>query len=381
MQKVLAKQNKNKSYKKEKVEIAKADTGFSNRLALHEQTIKALFFEIYGKAEDIDFQFNKLIETITNAYLQRSNILKEKDKIKQAEWFLSNDIVGMSLYVDRFCGDLKTLPIKLSYLKELGVNFLHLMPLMESPANESDGGYAVSNFRKIDNRFGTNEDFENAITSMQNDKMYLMLDIVLNHTSHKHEWAIKAKQGDKYYQDFYYTYEDRNLPNEFEKTMPEVFPESSPGSFTYIPEMQKWVMSVFHNYQWDLNFTNANVFNAMLDTIFYYANIGVDILRIDAPAFIWKQMGTTCQNLPQAHTLLQLIKHCVQVATPGMALLGEAIVAPKQILKYFGTDKYYGKQCDVAYGATNMALQWDTLATGDTKIYLASQHCKSLLIR
>jgi amylosucrase len=366
----------NKQLQKFTLDILVKDNAFYTRFIANGEAINTLFYEIYGNANDVEFQFNRLIETITNAYLQRSSSLKKKDekKAKKDIWFLSNDIVGMSLYVDRFCGNLKNLPSKLYYLKELGVNFLHLMPLMESPVNESDGGYAVSNFRKIDSRFGTNEDFANAQQAMQKEEMYLMIDIVLNHTSHKHEWAEKAKAGDKYYQDFYYTFTDQNLVDRYNSAMPEIFPENSAGSFTYNEEMKKWVMTVFHDYQWDLNFSNANVFTAMLDTIFYYANLGVDILRIDAPAFIWKQLGTTCQNLPQAHTLLRLIKQCVQVATPGMALLGEAIVAPKEILKYFGTNEYTSKECDVAYAATNMALQWDALATGDTKIMLASQH-------
>jgi amylosucrase len=156
--------------------------------------------------------------------------------------------------------------------------------------------------------------------------------------------------------------------------MPEIFPESSPGSFTYVPELNKWVMTVFHHYQWDLNFSNPNVLVAMMDTILFYANLGVDILRIDAPAFIWKELGTGCQNLPKAHTLLRLIKQCTQVASPGMALLGEAIVAPNEIIKYFGTDNYTANECDVAYNATQMALQWDALATGDTRIMLTAQH-------
>jgi amylosucrase len=372
----LVHQHINKQLQKYIVDILVKDNAFYTRFIANAEAINTLFYEIYGNANDVEFQFNRLIETITNAYLQRSASLKKKDekKAKQDIWFLSNDIVGMSLYVDRFCGNLKNLPSKLSYLKELGVNFLHLMPLMESPIDESDGGYAVSNFRKIDNRFGTNEDFATAQLAMQKEEMYLMIDIVLNHTSHKHEWAEKAKAGDEYYQDFYYTFTDQNLVYRYNKAMPEIFPENSAGSFTYNEEMKKWVMTVFHDYQWDLNFSNANVFTAMLDTIFYYANLGVDILRIDAPAFIWKQLGTTCQNLPQAHTLLRLIKQCVQVATPGMALLGEAIVAPKEIMKYFGTNEYTAKECDVAYAATNMALQWDALATGDTKIMLASQH-------
>jgi amylosucrase len=248
------------------------------------------------------------------------------------------------------------------------------MPVFESPAGESDGGYAVSNFRKVDKRFGTNADLNALIKKMNDQNMYLMLDIVLNHTSHHHEWAQKAKAGDAYYQDFFYFYDNRDIPNQLDQTMPEIFPESSPGSFTYIPECNKWVMTVFHHYQWDLNYSNPDVLVAMLGNVLHYANLGVDILRIDAPAFIWKQLGTTCQNLPQAHTLLRLIKQCVQVSSPGMALLGEAIVAPDEIIKYFGTDNYVAKECDVAYNATQMALQWDAIATGDTRVMLAAQH-------
>ncbi len=348
---------------------------FAKRFMISANVINQLFHGLYGAYPDYTEKLEALVQTTIKAYQNRNSHLQERDleKEEKGHWFLSNDITGMSLYVDRFCGDLKTMPTKLNYLQELGINFLHLMPLFESPAGESDGGYAVSNFRKIDLRFGTIEELITLQKIMQKQGMYLMLDIVLNHTSHRHEWASKAKKGDPYFQDFFYVYDDETLPNEYNQYMPEIFPESSPGSFTYNKEMKKWVMTVFHNYQWDLNFTNPNVFIAMLDTIFFYANIGVDILRIDAPAFIWKKLGTTCQNLPEAHTLLRLIKLCVQVATPGMALLGEAIVAPKEIMKYFGTDNFTAKECDVAYAATNMALQWDALATGDTKVMLAAQ--------
>lgn len=248
------------------------------------------------------------------------------------------------------------------------------MPLFQSPEGESDGGYAVSDFRKIDPRFGTLNEFEILQEKMQAAGMYLMIDIVLNHTSHHHEWAQKAKAGEKEFQDYFYMYDSREIPDQFDASMPEIFPESSPGSFSYVPECNKWAMTVFHHYQWDLNYTNPAVFKAMLSNIFFYANLGVDILRIDAPAFIWKKLRTTCQNLPEAHTLLRLIKQCVHIATPGMALLGEAIVAPKEIMKYFGTDAFTAKECDIAYNATQMALQWDALATGDTRVMLAAQH-------
>jgi amylosucrase len=366
----------NARLRKMSIDIGDSDNMFYTRFVANAAVIDFLYRELYKDHADSDKFFNKLIDTIIKGYKDRSVLLREKDdkKEEKGNWFLSNEITGMSLYVDRFCGDLKNLEDKLGYFKTLGVNFLHLMPVMESPAGESDGGYAVSNFRKVEKRFGTIEQLKEVITQMQQEKMYLMLDIVLNHTSHQHEWAKKAKAGDKKYQDYFYMYNDRLIPDQFDATMPDVFPEAAPGNFTYVSECDKWAMTVFHQYQWDLNYSNPSVFIDMLDTIFFYANLGVDILRIDAPAFIWKQLGTSCQNLPQAHTILRLIKQCVQVAAPGMALLGEAIVAPKEIMKYFGTGLYTAKECDFAYNATHMALQWDALATGDTRVMLAAQH-------
>ncbi len=359
-----------------KLAIAEQDNPFYTRFLANAAAIHELYHQLYGQHPHGAEYYPKLVQTIIDAYLNRTDVLREKDLAKEQKghWFLSNEITGMSLYVDRFCGNLTKLGSKLDYFKKLGINFLHLMPIFQSPAGESDGGYAVSNFRKVDERFGTLDDLKKVQQQMATEGMYLMLDIVLNHTSHRHEWAEKAKQGDPAYQEYFYMYTDRTLPDQFDRAMPEIFPESAPGNFTYIEECRKWVMTVFHTYQWDLNYTNPAVFVAMLDTVFFYANLGVDILRIDAPAFIWKQVGTSCQNLPEAHTILRLIKQCVQVATPGTALLGEAIVAPKEIMKYFGTDQFTARECDFAYNATHMALQWDALATGDTRVMLAAQN-------
>ncbi|MDE3124274.1 MAG: alpha-amylase [Bacteroidota bacterium] len=357
------------------INISKKDSSFFSRFIANATAIEALFKQLYAQNSQYSFYWKELLQSIIHAYTQRPLTLLERDEQKEqpTQWFLSNELVGMSLYVDRFCGNINNLENKLPYFKELGVNVLHLMPIFESPLHESDGGYAVSNFRKIDNRFGTLQDLQKLQNSMQQQQMYLMLDIVLNHTSHQHEWAIKAKKGEKKYQDFYYMFPNRQIPDLFDASMPEIFPESAPGNFTYVTDCNQWVMTVFHQYQWDLNYKNPEVFIAMLENIFFYANLGVDILRIDAPAFIWKEIGTTCQNLPQAHTLLQLIKCCVEVATPGMALLGEAIVAPKKIMQYFGTGLYEAHECDFAYNATQMALQWDALATQDVRVMLAAQ--------
>lgn len=361
----------------EKSAATAAEQKYKERLRKSADDILMLYNRLYQHHPDHKACYTELLQITAAAFSKRTEVLKQQDlnKLKQEDghWFLSNEICGMSLYVDRFCGSLSNLQNKLGYFKDLGINLLHLMPVFESPSDESDGGYAVSNFRKVDERFGNNDDLAELEQKMQKQGMYLMLDIVLNHTSQKHEWAVKARNGEKKYQDYFYFFDDRDVPDELEKTMPEIFPESSPGSFTYVSELNKWVMSVFHSYQWDLNFRNPAVFNEMMENIFFYANLGVDILRIDAPAFIWKEKGTASQNLDEAHHILQLIKQCVQVATPGMALLGEAIVAPVEIMKYFGTGNFVARECDLAYNATQMAVQWDALATGDTRIMLAAQ--------
>lgn len=352
------------------------DSAFLQRFTANIADISEIFDQIYSKHPKANPLFELLIKSIFQAHLDRGIDLKSRDdqKAEKGQWFLSNQLMGMSLYVDRFAENLQGLNKKLDYFEDLGVNFLHLMPLFKSPEGESDGGYAVEDFRQVEERLGTIEDLRKLQSNLQSKEMYLMIDIVLNHTSHHHEWANKAKAGEKEFLDYFYFYDDRRIPDAMEEHLPEIFPESSPGSFTYIEEVDKWAMTVFHHYQWDLNYSNPKVLIEMLNNVFFYANLGVDVLRIDAPAFIWKQIGTTCQNLPEAHKLLQLIKLCVEVATPGMALLGEAIVAPAQIMEYFGTGRFATHECDFAYNATQMALQWDALATGDTRIMLAAQH-------
>lgn len=354
-----------------KLKLNGHDNMFYFRFASNLKYIISLYHQIYGldRDQELIYLTNLMIKT----WKERADVLKERDiqKDNMESWFTDHNIVGMSLYVDRFANNISNLKEKLPYLEQLGINFLHLMPIMKSPENESDGGYAVSDFKAVEDRFGTLEDLIKLQKHLLEHNMYLMLDVVINHTSHHHEWAQKAKNGDKTYENYFYTFEDRNLPDQFDSTMPEIFPHSSPGNFTWSSEMKKWVMTVFNYYQWDLNYTNPSVFLAMMDTIFFYGNLGVDILRVDAPAFIWKKLGTTCQNLDEAHLILKLFRACVDVATPGMALLGEAIVAPKAIMKYFGSESE--NECSVAYNATHMALQWDALATGETSVMLMSQ--------
>ncbi len=263
--------------------------------------------------------------------------------------------------------------------QELGVNMVHVMPIMRCPEGESDGGYAVSDFREIDSRAGTLDDLTALSGEMRDRDMILALDVVLNHTSDEHEWAQKARAGDEKYQDYYYTFESRNIPDMFEQSMPEVFPETSPGNFTWDEKMQRWVMTVFNDYQWDLNYSNPAVFIEMLDVILFWANQGADILRLDAVAFLWKKIGSTCQNEHEAHLILQLLKDCCQVTAPGVLFIAEAIVAPVEVTKYFGEDAVIAKECEIAYNATFMALMWDAVATKNAK--LLNQGIKSLPVK
>ncbi|MEL7001757.1 MAG: alpha-amylase family protein [Bacteroidota bacterium] len=343
---------------------------FELRLSALFHDIYERFYHIYGHKESVDKELKNLIFTLAKGYVKRPEKLKERDATREKDpgWFRSQEIVGMMLYIDRFCRNLKNFGEKIDYLEELGVNLAHLMPLLDSPKGKRDGGYAVSNYRKVDKRFGTNADLQKVINRLHEKDMLLMMDLVINHTSDEHDWAKKAKSGEDKYQDYYYTFDDRTVPDLFERALPEVFPESSPGNFTYNEQLQRWVMTVFNSYQWDLNYTNPQVLIEMIDIVLFQANWGIDVLRLDAVAFIWKQMGTKSQNLPQAHIILQLYKLCTQVVAPGVAFVAEAIVEPHEIIQYFGQSNLISNECDIAYNATMMALMWDSVSTHSTRV-------------
>lgn len=343
---------------------------FYIRLGANFYAIHSLFSALYGDRPDFRKQIQHLVETLARQYIRRPRYLKKIDleREKDHNWFLNQKWVAMALYCDGFAGDLKGLQSRLHYLQDLGVNLLHVMPICDCPADKSDGGYAVRDFRKIDSRFGTIEDLDALAASLRKRDMLLTLDVVVNHTSEEHEWAQRARKNEKDFQDYYFVFDDRQIPDMYEESMPEVFPETAPGNFTWNEEMGKWVMTVFNRYQWDLNYQNPAVFIEMLNIILYWANHGADILRLDAVAFLWKRMGSACQNEREAHLILQLMKDCCQVTAPGVLFIAEAIVAPTEIIKYFGEDAINAKECEIAYNATFMALLWEAVATKKTSL-------------
>ncbi len=365
-----------------KNEISKQDLRhFYTRLGANFYAIHSLFERLYGHRDDFEDQALHLVERMARQYINRPDKLKQLDMEREQDhnWFLSQKWLGMALYSNGFAGDLKGMRDHLGYFQELGVNLVHIMPIMRCPEGHSDGGYAVSDFREVDQRVGSMEDLTALSTDMRERDILLVLDVVVNHTSNEHEWAQRARAGDAVFQDYYYTFETRNMPDMFEQSMPEIFPQTSPGNFTWDEEMERWVMTVFNSYQWDLNYSNPAVFIEMLDIILHWANKGADILRLDAVAFLWKKIGSTSQNEREAHLILQLMKDCCQVTAPGVLYIAEAIVAPVEVIKYFGEDAVIAKECEIAYNATYMALLWDAVATKNAK--LLNQGIKSLPVK
>ncbi|MCP4289045.1 MAG: alpha-amylase [Gammaproteobacteria bacterium] len=354
-----------------KPEIRRSDLRhFYTRLGANFYAIHSLFQYLYGQREDFEEQMVTLVEVMASRYIERSSELEEIDKSREQNhnWFLSQEWVGMALYADGFAGNLEGVKRRVPYLQELGVNLVHIMPMMVCPEGASDGGYAVSDFQEIDPRIGSLQALEQLTAYMRKRDMLVTLDVVVNHTSNEHQWACRARKGEQKYKDYYYIFNDRDVPDMFEESMPEIFPETSPGNFTWDEEMGKWVMTVFNNYQWDLNYSNPAVFIEMVDVILFWANRGADIVRLDAVAFLWKKIGSNCQNLQEAHLILQLMKDCCQVTAPGVLFIAEAIVAPLEIIKYFGEDAVIAKECEIAYNATFMALLWDAVATKNAKL-------------
>jgi amylosucrase len=343
---------------------------FYTRLGANFYAIHSLFVRLYGSRADFFEQMTALVDRLARAYIDRPEELERIDMAREEDhnWFLSQDIVGMALYCDGFAHNLQGVESRLPYLSELGVNMVHILRILACPEGASDGGYAVKDFRDVDGRFGTLSDLRSLARSMRKRGMLLTLDVIVNHTSDEHVWAARAKAGYPDFQDFYYLFDSRDLPDMFEETMPEIFPETSPGNFTWDPTLGKWVMTVFNSYQWDLNYTNPRVLIEMVDIILFWANQGADIIRLDAVAFLWKKIGTASQNEQEAHLILQLMKDCCQVVAPGVLFIAEAIVAPLEVIKYFGEDAVIAKECEIAYNATFMALLWNSVATKSAKL-------------
>jgi len=338
---------------------------FEGRLNRHFEDLFRILHHLYGKHYDFFYHIEELLGVLASYWAQRSVELKilDAERENNPEWFQSNQMLGGVCYVDLFAGNLKGVQEKIPYFKELGLTYLHLMPLFRCPEGENDGGYAISSYREVNPALGSMQELSNLARLLRGQGISLVLDFVFNHTSNEHEWALKARAGDPDYQSFYYMFDDRSMPDAYERTLREIFPEEHPGAFTYFPEIGKWVWTTFHSNQWDLNYSNPVVFNRMAEEMLFLANAGVEVLRLDAVAFLWKQMGTNCENLPEAHMLIQAFNSIARISAPALIFKSEAIVHPDEVVRYI-----HPKECQISYNPLLMALLWNTLATRQTDL-------------
>lgn len=337
---------------------------FAQRMEKHQDELRWLYMELYGN----DAMYAELCEQMHDYYLKRSTELKKRDikKEKNSDWFKEKEMLGMMLYIDNFAGNLKGVEKKLAYLKECNVNCLHLMPFLDTPKGKSDGGYAVADFRKVRPDLGTMKDLARLTEKCHENGMNVCMDFVMNHTSEEHEWAKRARAGEGEYMSRYFFYDNGDIPARYEETVPQVFPTTAPGNFTWLPEIGHYVLTTFYPYQWDLNYRNPRVFNEMMYNFLFLANQGMDIIRIDAVPYIWKELGTSCRNLKEVHTIVRMMRMIAEIVCPSVILLGEVVMEPEKVVPYFGTVEK--PECHMLYNVTTMATTWNSIATRDIRL-------------
>lgn len=337
---------------------------FAQRMEKHQDELRWLYMELYGN----DAMYAELCEQMHEYYLKRSTELKKRDikKEKNPDWFKEKEMLGMMLYIDNFAGNLKGVEKKLAYLKECNVNCLHLMPFLDTPKGKSDGGYAVADFRKVRPDLGTMKDLARLTEKCHENGMNVCMDFVMNHTSEEHEWAKRARAGEGEYMSRYLFYDNGDIPARYEETVPQVFPTTAPGNFTWLPEIGHYVLTTFYPYQWDLNYRNPRVFNEMMYNFLFLANQGMDIIRIDAVPYIWKELGTSCRNLKEVHTIVRMMRMIAEIVCPSVILLGEVVMEPEKVVPYFGTVEK--PECHMLYNVTTMATTWNSIATRDIRL-------------
>lgn len=346
------------------------DQLFDLRLARSAPDLFPMLEALYGARPDYPAFRDKLVKALRKGWADRPEDLKRLDLARDLEpdWFQRPGMAGYVFYIDRFNGNLQGVLDKLDYLEELGITYVHLMPCLRPRPGDSDGGYSVMDYRQINPAFGTMAEFEAVSAALRARGMSLCVDLVLNHTAKEHAWAKKAAKGDATYQDYYLMFDTPDMPNLYEQTLVEVFPDNAPGNFTHYPEIGKWVWTTFNEHQWDLNWANPAVFLEIVEVMLFLANKGVDVLRLDAVAFMWKRLGTRCQSEPEVHMILQALRACSRIASAAVLHLEEAIVAPAEMLPYLGRGKHDGKEGNLAYHNSLMVQFWSALATRDTRL-------------
>ncbi|ADU48317.1 alpha-amylase family protein [Intrasporangium calvum] len=328
--------------------------------------LDAALRQLYPTA-DIAQLSARLLAVAARGYRDRDEDLRILDerRLLRPDWLQQPGMFGYACYTDRFAGRLLDLPAKLDYLSELGVTYLHLMPLLQPRAGDNDGGYAVADYRSVRPDLGSNDDLQALTRTLRARGISLVCDLVLNHVAREHDWAERARAGDDHYRAYFHVFPDREEPDAYERSLPEVFPDFAPGNFTWDPDLSGWVWTTFNEWQWDVNWSNPDVLCEYAEIVVHLANLGVEVLRLDAIAFTWKRLGTSCQNQPEVHALTQALRAVARIACPGVAFKAEAIVGPRDLVQYLGTGSHAGRVSELAYHNSLMVQVWSMLATGN----------------
>jgi amylosucrase len=338
------------------------------RYAAHGPALRTCLQSLYGDTPGFEQWYGSLLSAIGELHGARSPALTELDTARaaQPDWFMGQQMLGYCSYVDRFGGDLRGVAARIPHLQELGVRYLHLLPFLKMREGENDGGFAVASFEEVEPRFGSNADLEALTGALRSAGISLCSDFILNHVADDHAWARGAREGDQRLRGLFHVFPNRSKPDAYERTLGQVFPQAAPGNFTFVPALDGWAWSTFYPYQWDLNWSNPEVFSAMAATLLRLANRGIEVFRLDSTAFLWKREGTNCMNQPEAHLILQALRALASIAAPGVLLKAEAIVPMRELPAYFGQAAQ--PECHIAYHSSLMAAAWGSLAEQDASL-------------
>ncbi|MGS0743931.1 alpha-amylase family glycosyl hydrolase [Glaciimonas sp. GG7] len=336
----------------------------TQRFAAQSPLLLQRLTQLYGSRDNFASWFGDMMEAVARLHAARPVALRTQDteRVNQQDWFLAQSMLGYSAYADRFAGTLNGVAQRIAHLQELGVTYLHLLPFLRARAGENDGGFAVASFDDIAPHLGSMTDLEALTAQLRTAGISLCSDFILNHVADDHAWAQGAAGGDVRLQDYFYLFKDRVIPDQFEQTLVQIFPQAAPGNFTWSGQMQAWVWTTFYPYQWDLNYANPAVLSEMVSALLGLANRGIEVFRLDSTAFLWKREGTNGMNQPEAHWILQVLRCITEIAAPGVLLKAEAIVPMTELPAYFGEDEGRGRECHLAYHSSLMAAGWAALA-------------------
>lgn len=243
-------------------------------------------------------------------------------------------------------GDFKGLTGKLDYIKSLGVNTIWLLPFFLSPLK--DDGYDIEDYYQINPIYGTLDDFKEFIAEAKKRDLRIIAELIVNHTSDKHEWfqsAIKEGENSKYYN--YYVWSD--TPDKFPETR-IIFQDTETSNWEWEPNLQKYYWHRFFSHQPDLNHNNPEVIEKINEIIAFWADLGVDGFRLDAIPYLCVKEGTNNESIPETHDVIKEWRKFLNEHYPNKVFLAEANQVTEELVQFFGN----GDECHMAYHFTLM---------------------------